>query len=371
MSVALGLLAAAIWAGLLFAHHGWWRVVRDDAVPAALPHWPSVVAVVPARDEAAVIGAAVASLAAQDYPGAFRIIVVDDGSSDGTAALARAAGGDRVTVITGAPLPAGWTGKLWAVSQGIAAAGDADFLWLTDADIAHAPDTARSLAAAAVTGDLSLVSLMARLRCVSSAERALVPAFVYFFQLLFPFNAVNRPGRTAAAAGGCMFVRRASLAAAGGIGAVRGSLIDDCAIGALLKRQGLVRLTLTDRSLSLRPYPRITDIGAMISRSAFAQLRYSGLRLAGTIVGLVLVFAVPPLLSLAGHGIARAAGVAAWSLMTLSFLPMLRFYGRSPLWGVALPGVAAVYAWYTLVSAAQYWRGRGGQWKGRIQAARA
>ena len=369
MSLLLGALALAIWVGLIGFHDDWWRV-DAEVVPSPLNVWPSVVAVVPARDEADVVGRTIAALAAQDYPGEFRIILVDDDSSDGTAAVARAAaqGSDRLTILSGAPLPQGWTGKLWALSQGIEAAGSPGYLWLTDADIDHAPETLRNLAAIAVPGRLALVSLMARLRCEAFAERLLIPAFVYFFQMLFPFRAVNRPGATAAAAGGCMFVEARALAAAGGIASVRGAIIDDCAMGALLKRQGPIRLSLTGGSLSLRANPRIGDVGAMIARSAYAQLDYSPWRLAGTLLGLGLVFIVPPLLSLAGHGIARLTGIAAWSLIALSFQPMLRFYRRSPLWGLALPLIAAIYCWYTIVSAVQVWRGHGGQWKGRTQA---
>ena len=363
----LGVLLLALWAGMLLFRDGFWRAnERDDAVPIELAAWPSVVAVVPARDEADVVGQAVASLVAQDYPGSFRVVLVDDGSSDGTAAIARASAGssDRLTVLSGAPLPRGWTGKLWAVQQGIAAAGAPDYLWLTDADIAHSPDTLRMLAGAAAPRRLALVSLMARLRCDSFAERLLVPAFVYFFQMLFPFASVNRSGPTAAAAGGCMFVRADALAAAGGIMAVRGAIIDDCALGAVLKRQGPVRLALTDRSVSLRGYGGIPAIGAMISRSAYAQLNYSPLMLAGALVGLLLVFVLPPVMALRGD----LAALVAWALMAASFQPMLAFYRRSPLWWFALPVIALVYGWYTLMSAVQVWAGRGGLWKGRAQA---
>jgi hopene-associated glycosyltransferase HpnB len=205
---------------------------------------------------------------------------------------------------------------------------------------------------------------MAKLRCESFAERLLIPAFVYFFQMLFPFRAVNRPGRVGAAAGGCMFIRTEALGEAGGIGAVRGAIIDDCAVGAMLKRRGPIRLALTGRSVSLRGYGGISEIGAMISRSAYAQLNYSPLLLAGALAGILLVFAVPPLLALARDW----AALAAWWVMALSFQPILAFYRRSPLWGLALPGIALVYAWYTLASAVQVWQGRGGQWKGRAQA---
>lgn len=369
MSAVVGGLVVVIWLVLLFGRDRWWRAAEQDGgTVAAPPVWPAVVAIVPARDEAAVIGRAVASLARQDYPGDFKVIVVDDGSSDGTAAVAGAAGGERLTVLRAAPLAPGWTGKLAAVAQGIAAAGEPTFLWLTDADIEHAPDTLRSLVARAVADDAVLVSLMARLRTDSFAERALVPAFVWFFMLLFPFRAVNRPGRVAAAAGGVMLVDRAALARAGGIAAIRTALIDDCALAKLMKGQGNIRLLLTHRAVSLRPYPAVRDIGAMISRSAYAQLDYSPLLLVGTVAGLALTFLAPPLLTLFSEGWPRLAGIAAWGMMSAAFQPILRFYRRSPAWGAAVPAIAAVYGWYTLVSAAQYLRGRGGQWKGRTQA---
>jgi len=374
MPLALNLIAAlslAIWLVLIFARHGFWLARERDTrdLPLEPAHWPDVVAVVPARDEADVIARSIGSLAAQDYPGSFRIVLMDDSSSDGTGDIARNLGSDRVEVVAGAPLAEGWTGKLWAVSQGVERAGKPEYLWLTDADIEHAPDTLRTLVTRGEAGDLALVTLMARLRCDSFAERMLIPAFVFFFQLLYPFALVNRPKGLGGAAGGCMLVRRTALEAVGGIAAIRDALIDDCTLGALLKTQGRVWLGLTDRSRSIRPYERFGTIAAMISRSAYAQLNYSPLLLAGTILGLGLVYAAPPLIAIFGHGWARIAGAFAWLLMAIAFQPMLAFYRRSPLWGVALPAIAAFYAGCTLLSAWQYARGRGGMWKGRAQAA--
>ncbi len=365
-------LSLAIWLVLILARHGFWLARERDTreMPADPVHWPEVVAVVPARDEADVIARSIGSLAAQDYPGRFHVILMDDSSSDGTADIARALGSKRVEMVRGLPLASGWTGKLWAVSQGIERAGRAPtWLWLTDADIEHAPDTLRTLVARGEAGALTLVSLMARLRCDSIAERMLIPAFVFFFQLLYPFGLVNRADGLGGAAGGCMLVRREALEAAGGIAAIRGALIDDCALGALLKQQGRIWLGLTDRSRSIRPYGGFGAVAAMISRSAYAQLRYSPLLLAGTLFGLALVYAAPPLLALFGQGFARFAGIAAWALMAIAFQPMLAFYRRSPLWGLALPLIAAFYAGCTLLSAWQHIRGRGGMWKGRAQAA--
>lgn len=368
--IAIGAAALAIWCGLLAANGGFWLARERDTAPLPAPAaWPEVVAVVPARDEAEVIAHAIGSLAAQDYPGPFRIVLVDDGSSDGTAELARRAGGARLTVCTGAPLAPGWTGKLWAVCQGVTAAGAPRYLWLTDADIVHAPDTLRSLVARAEPKQLALVSLMAKLRCTTLAEHALVPAFVFFFQMLYPFSRVNRPGRTAAAAGGCVLVRRDALERAGGIAAIRDALIDDCALAALLKRQGPIWLGLTDRAQSIRAYDDWRSIADMIARSAYAQLGYNPLALIGTLLGLALVYAAPPVLALFAYGLAQGLGLAAWLLMAISFQPMLRFYRRSPLWGVALPLIAAFYAGCTFLSALRHWQGRGGMWKGRVQAA--
>ena len=371
--IVLALLPLAIWIGLLLFRDGFWLARdTDGGVAPSLAVWPAVTAIVPARDEADVIGRAMASLIAQDYPGAFRIILVDDGSRDGTGAIARRAAGasDRLTVINGAAPPAGWTGKLWAMRGGVAQAGDAPaYLWFTDADIAHAPDTLRSLVARSEQRGLVLDSLMAELRCDSVAEKALIPAFVFFFQMLYPFARVNRPGaQMAAAAGGCMLVRRDALARAGGLAAIADAIIDDCAMGAAMKVQGPIRLSLTRRSVSLRPYGGWSEIIAMISRSAYAQLDYAPLLLAGTLAGLALLYIVPPALALFGHGGAQLAGALAWLAMAICFQPMLRFYRRSPLWGVALPAIGVVYGAATALSAWQHGRGRGGMWKGRAQA---
>jgi len=368
----VGALSLAIWLVLIFAHHGFWLAAERDTrdVPAEPAKWPEVAVVVPARDEAGVIALSVQSLAVQDYEGPLRIIVVDDSSSDGTGQIVRALGLSRVEVEPGRPLAAGWTGKLWAVSQGVKRAGSSPcYLWLTDADIEHSPDTLRTLVSRAEAGGLSLVSLMAKLRCESPAERMLIPAFVFFFQLLYPFAQVNSPKGLGAAAGGCVLVRREALEGAGGIEAIRNALIDDCALGGLIKRQGRIWLGLTDRSRSIRRYDSFSAVAAMISRSAYAQLGYSPLLLLGTIAGLALVYAAPPLLAILTSGLPRLAGATAWALMAMAFQPMLAFYRRSWLWGVALPAIAAFYAGCTLLSAWQHVRGRGGTWKGRVQTA--
>ncbi|MEO8812624.1 MAG: glycosyltransferase [Caulobacteraceae bacterium] len=379
-AVVIWLLAAgaclAAWLALIFGRGFFWLArERDDRGPAPPipPRWPSVIAVVPARDEVDVIARSIGSLLDQDYPGDFRVILVDDDSGDGTAAAARAvAAGERLDIVAGRPLAPGWTGKLWAVQQGIAratTAGAPDFLLLTDADIAHAPDNLRRLVARAEAGDLALVSLMARLTVETGAERMMIPAFVFFFAMLFPFRWVADPRRgTAAAAGGCMLVRREALEAAGGVEAIRASIIDDCALAARLKTRGPIWLGLTGRAHSLRPYTGFAEIGRMISRSAYAQLGYSPGLLAGTILGMGIVFVAGPAAAVFGVGAARLVGLAAWLAMALAFQPMLRFYRVSPLWGVAQPAIGALYTLFTIRSAVQVWGGRGGLWKGRPQA---
>ena len=368
----VGALSLAVWLVLLFGRRRFWLATERDSrgMPPEPIEWPSVVAIVPARNEAEVIAGSIRSLTRQDYTGHFRIIVVDDISTDGTSQIVRELGSTRVEIAAGRPLAAGWTGKLWAVSQGIERSGlSPTYLWLTDADIEHAPDTLRMLVSRAEAGDLSLVSLMAKLRCESLAERMLIPAFVFFFLMLYPFAEVNSPKGIAGAAGGCMLVRREALEEAGGIGAIRNALIDDCALGALLKRHGRIWLGLTERSRSIRRYDSFGAVAAMISRSAYAQLRYSPLLLLATIAGLALIYAAPPLLAILAHGFARLGGAAAWALMAVAYQPMLAFYRRSPLWGLALPVIAAFYAGCTLLSSWQHARGRGGTWKGRVQAA--
>ncbi|WP_419826612.1 glycosyltransferase [Sphingomonas sp.] len=368
---AAALLSLGIWLGLLAFRNGFWLARDTDLAPApAPPRWPAVTAVIPARDEAAVISASLRSVLAQAYPGELRVVLVDDHSTDGTAAIARDAAGDdpRLSIVPSRPLPAGWTGKLWAIDTGVHAAGATDWWWFTDADIAHAPDVLASLVARGEGERLTLVSLMARLATDTAAERAIIPAFVLFFQMLYPFARVNRPGGTAAAAGGCALVRADAFARAGGMAAIAGRIIDDCALGALMKRQGAIRLMLTRRSRSIRSYGGWRGVFDMIARSAYAQLGYSPLVLAGTIAALALTFAGPPLAALAGGGAARAAGLAAWGLMAVAALPILRFYRQSPLWALAMPAIGVFYGASTFWSAVRHNRGRGGMWKGRAQA---
>ena len=368
-------ISGIAWFYLLgFRGRFWLGRSRDGGTIQLPPRWPAVVAVIPARNEADVVAFALGSLLRQKYSGPLSIIVVDDDSNDGTATAAGRAAemqpGRGVTVVTSHGVPTGWTGKLWALKQGIATAERCcrpDYLLLTDADIVHAPDTVAWLVGKAMVGGYALTSLMAKLRCESLAERSHVPAFIYFFQMLFPFAWVRRPeSMTAAAAGGCMLMRADTLRQAGGIDAIRHALIDDCALAKLLKTHGPIWLGLTERVRSIRRYDTFADVSRMVSRSAYTQLGYSPLLLAATILALALTFTAPPLLAVFSHGVPRLIGLAAWLVMALSFQPTLRDYRLSPLWGLALPGIASLYAIYTLDSAYQHARKRGGQWKGRV-----
>ena len=370
----VALAALAVWLYLISGRGGFWLAAeRDDDGPAPSV-WPAVTAVIPARDEAQGVGETIASLLQQDYPGPFSVILVDDQSTDGTAEVARqaaAAAADRLTILPGAALPAGWTGKLWAMKQGVehAQISEPTYLLLTDADIVFAPEVLTRLVSQAQAEGLVLTSLMAKLRCESFAERALIPAFIFFFQMLYPFAWVRRHDyATAAAAGGCMLVRRDALRAAGGIEDIRGALIDDCALAHNLKTHGPIQLSLTERVRSIRAYAAVQDIRRMVARSAYAQLRYSPLLLAGTVAGLALTYLAPVPLALFSHGLAQALGLLAWAMMAIAFQPTLRLYRLSPLWGPFLPAIALAYMAFTLDSAYQHARKRGGLWKGRVQA---
>lgn len=373
--IAAGSLAAWLW--LLLCQGFFWRT--DIRLPARTDpdDWPCVCVVVPARDEAAVLPASLPSLLAQDYPGRAEVFLVDDGSSDGTAELARelarTRGGLPLTVDSPGEPPEGWTGKLWAVRHGIglARARAPEFLLLTDADIAHAPDSLRELVAAARTGGFDVVSQMARLRVASVWERLVVPAFVYFFAQLYPFRRIAVKGsRTAAAAGGCVLLRADAAERARIPDAIRHAVIDDVALARAVKGSGgHVWLGLADRVDSVRPYPRLHDLWRMVSRSAYAQLRHNPLLLAGTVAGLAVVYLVPPVALTvgiaAGNAWAATAGGLAWLLMTVTYAPMLRYY-RQPLWlAPLLPVTAFLYLLMTVDSAVQHYRGRGAAWKGR------
>jgi hopene-associated glycosyltransferase HpnB len=386
--------AAVAWLYLLTCHGGYWRTgqrlppATASAVPSVSGPLPAITAVIPARNEAEMLPACLPSLLGQGYPGPLSVIVVDDDSSDSTAKtaakLGEAAGSHELAVVSARPAPEGWAGKVWAMSEGVRAAGASgragpEYFLFTDADIAYAPGTVERLARSATGGQFALVSQMALLRTGTRAERFLIPAFVYFFAQLYPFRRVSRGARTAAAAGGCMLVRSDTLAAAGGLAQISGARIDDVALARLLKQSGgRTWLGLTTDVVSRRPYDRLADIWDMVARSAYTQLRYSLAMTVGTIVGLAWLYVLPPVAAIAGLAMLAAgaagttgiwlaaSGLAGWLVMSVTYLPMLRLYGLSPLRAPSLPLIAAMYAAMTADSARRHLLGRGGEWKGRV-----
>ncbi len=376
----LAWLPVLIWLYLACARGGFWRVGRllsTDA--AAMGAVARVVAVIPARNEAAVVGLAVQSLLVQQFAGELHIVVVDDASTDGTAEVvdataARAGAASRVTVIRGSGPDPGWSGKVCAMARGVEAAGklQPDYLLFTDADIHHNPDNVARLVANARLLNTDLLSSMVQLAVSNPAERWLIPAFVFFFLKLYPPAWIARSGRvTAGAAGGCMLVRPQALERSGGLAAIRAEIIDDCALARAIKRSGgRLRLCLTRSAHSLRPYGSVAEIGRMIARSAFNQLQHSWLLLLATLLGLALTYLLAPLLLFSGHPPLMAAGAGALLLMSLCYPPMVRFYRVNPLWTLSLPAAAVFYGGACLYSAWQYQRGRGGQWKERSQDSR-
>lgn len=378
-------LSLTVWLYLLLLHDRFWLADQRLArVHKDLSTWPSVLTVIPARDEADVISDALRSLLDQDYRGQLDIVVVDDGSSDGTGDLARAlstyAGANRsLRVFRNEANPKGWSGKLWAVHNGIAHAGatglSAPILLLTDADIAHDGGSLTALVEKMVNDERDLVSLMVRLRVESFWERLLIPPFVFFFQMLYPFSAVNKATRTvAAAAGGCVLVKREALDDAGGIDAIKGDLIDDVALGRAIKRRpngaGRIWLGLTGETVSLRAYDTLSSIWSMVARTADTQLGHSLIALVGTILGLIVVYLLPLFLALGlplhqEIGLSML-GLAVWLAMCLAFWPTTALYGQAVFWNLTLPVAALFYAAMTIDSAIQYRIGRGGLWKGRV-----
>ena len=373
----LAAIPFAIWLYLLLARGSFWRLSEDKIEPRQLEDWPHVVAVVPARNEATTISQAISSIAKQDYPGEFSIIVVDDHSEDGTAALAQQAANEpgasqRLKIHSAAPLAPGWTGKLWALNEGISATSEkgVEFFWFTDADIEHAPDTLRRLVFRAEKNSLDLTSLMVLLQANTLAERLLIPAFLYFFLLLYPPRWIADPNAsTAGAAGGCILLRRNVLAPIGGMASIRGEVIDDCALARAVKKNGgKIWMGLTRVSVSLRGYGTFAEIRDLIARTAFTQLHYSFAFLAVALAGLFGTFLLPWILFFAYPGEAWLLVDTAIALMTATFLLTVRFYNLSAAWALTLPFAAVFYGYATCVSAVRYWLGRGGQWKGRAQA---
>ena len=376
----LSAISLLIWVVLTFLRGTFWQVraFDDDASqPESLTGWPRITAIVPARDEAEAIAQTVESLVKQDYPGELRVIVVDDHSEDGTGALAleaakRAGAAERVEVLPAAALPAGWTGKLWALQQGVEKAVEhaADYLWFTDGDIKQAPDALHRLVTRAETQNLDLISLMVLLKTKSFPEKLLIPAFLYFFLKLYPPKWIANPkSKMAGAAGGCILLRRNALARIGGLAAIRGEVIDDCSLARAVKRSGgALLLGLTKKSVSLRSCTKFSEIRDTIARTAYTQLGYSPLLLAGALVGMFLTYGVPVIFTFSAQPAVWRLGLVAWALMAITYLPTLHFYGLSPLWAPALPAAALFYSYATWLSAVRYWMGRGGQWKGRAQA---
>ncbi len=383
IGLGLTLLSLGVWIGLVGFRGQFWRADQSlDGKVADVQEWPSVCAVVPARDEASLLPLTMRSLLVQDYPGPLRVILVDDQSTDGTANVARQVAetleqNARLKIQSTTPLPPGWSGKLWAIEQGIeqaeARSSLPEYLLLTDADIEHDPANLRQLVAKAEREELDLVSLMVLLRCQSLWERLLIPAFVFFFQKLYPFRWVNAPQKaTAAAAGGCILVRRTALSRVGGISAIRQALIDDCALAQVIKTggKGRIWLGLSSTTRSLRPYATLGTIWEMVARTAYTQLNYSPFLLLGTLLGMVLLYGVPPIAAvfggLTGNWPIAIAGLMGWLLMAWAYLPTLRLYGRAPLLAFCLPAIALLYTVMTLDSALRHWRGQGGSWKGRV-----
>lgn len=375
----IAVLPLAVWLYLFFARGNFWQLHEDTDDPAPLERWPRVVAIVPARNEAETIGRAVTSLAKQDYPGEFSTIVVDDHSDDGTGDLARKAAdecnaSERISIHSASELPTGWTGKVWAMNEGIGATARRvpDYFWFTDADITHTPNTLRRLVCQAERDSLDLASLMAFLRVQTFPERLLIPAFLYFFLTVYPPNWVSDPkSRAAAAAGGCILLRRHALERIGGMAAVQSEVIDDCSLARAVKQSGgKIRLGLTRTSLSLRGYNSFGGIRDLIARVAFTQLRYSFLVLLGAQAGLFVTYLLPWVLFFAFPGEAWLAVDTTIAMMAASFAVTVKFYRLSWPWALTLPVAAVFYGYATCVSAVLYWLGRGGQWKGRAQAPR-
>jgi glycosyltransferase involved in cell wall biosynthesis len=411
-SLALAALSLAIWLYLALARGMFWclREFDDDTARHASPSpWPPVVAVIPARNEAATIAQVLASLLKQDYAGEFSVVLVDDHSKDATAQIARQAAHElnaesRVTICPSPPLPPGWTGKLWALNEAVAYSlhGTANlgcapttsisrglrttsrtpsndpalpissptYYWFTDADILHAPDTLQRLVARAESDRLDLTSLMVLLQAKTLPERALIPAFLFFFLKLYPPRWIaDLKARTAGAAGGCILLRSEALQRIGGFAAIRNEVIDDCALARAVKRSnGRLWMGLTRASVSLRAYTTFREIRDLIARTAFTQLSYSPLLLLGTLLAMFLTYLAPIALLFAHEPVPQILGASAWLLMSLLYLLTIHFYRLSPAWAATLPLTALFYTYATLLSAVRYYLGRGAQWKGRSQA---
>jgi len=372
--LTISFLVLSIWLYLWLGHAGFWRIDREPAPPTP-PEWPPVVVVIPARDEEAGISETLRSLWMQTYPVAMRIVLVDDHCADRTVELAQSTARElghesELQIVSANPLPPGWTGKVWAmnegITRGIAQAEEAQYVLLSDADISHGKNAVRELVCRAEVGACDLTSFMVRLQCRSAAEKLMIPAFVFFFKMLYPFRRINDASDAlAGAAGGTMLVRRTALDRIGGMESIRGELIDDCALAREIKRGGRsIWVGLSEESVSTREYGRLSEIVHMIARTAYTQLGYSPVRLAGCVTGLVLVYLAPVLLLFRG-GWTSIIAAATVLIMASLYLPMVRFYRQSPAWSLLLPVTATLYLYATILSAWRTHAGRGGQWKGR------
>lgn len=383
IELGLTVLSLAVWVGLLGWRGQFWRADQRLDEQATQSVWPSVAVVIPARNEADLLPVTLRSLLKQDYPNV-TVIIVDDHSTDGTSGVARSVAQEldkswQLDIVSAEPLPPGWTGKLWALEQGVCEAQKLtplpEYLLLTDADIEHDSKNLRQLVAKARQENLDLVSLMVLLRCQSFWEQFLIPAFVFFFQKLYPFRWVNDSTRlTAAAAGGCILIACEALTRVGGIQTVRQALIDDCALAHAVKshpqNKSKIWLGLSNSTHSLRPYPSLASIWEMVARTAFTQLNYSPWLLLGTLVGMTLIYIVPLagviIGGLTGNWLVAISGLSGWLLMSWAYLPTVRFYSCSPWLAFCLPAIALLYTLMTVDSALRYWQGRGGAWKGRV-----
>ncbi|QSV65106.1 MAG: glycosyltransferase [Dolichospermum sp. DL01] len=383
--LSLTLLSLVIWIFLILFWGQFWRVNHQlEATPAKDIDnniLPTVCVIIPARNEADVIPVSLRSLLLQDYPGKFTIFLVDDQSSDGTAHIAEGVAyaldkTPQLQIVTSTSLPPGWTGKLWAMEQGLQTASTLtpDYFLLTDADIEHDPRNLRCLVAKAEAQKLDLVSIMVRLRCQSFWEQLLIPAFVFFFQKLYPFSWVNNPKKaTAAAAGGCILIHSEALNRIGGLQIIRQALIDDCSLAKAVKStHGKIWLGLSTLTYSLRPYDSLKTIWDMVARSAYTQLNYSPFLLIGSLLGMTLVYLLPPIAIIfglvLGNWIITLISFIGYLLMTFAYFPIIRFYKCSPVFAFSLPIIAFLYTSMTIDSALQHWQGRGGAWKGRVYA---
>ncbi len=377
--IILSAISLAIWIYILLGRGAFWRVRKSEMRMAApTSEQTRVIAILPARNEAAVIGRAVQSLLQQQLDPKLHVILIDDASEDGTSAAALQAvkeidESESLTILQGKPLIAGWTGKLWALSQGVehALTLNPDYLLFTDADIVHGQGAVAALVSFAQINGCDLASLMVKLACESFAEKALIPAFVFFFLQLYPPAWTNsRQRKTAGAAGGCILIRPQALARIGGLAAIHNAVIDDCTLAKAVKRMGgQIWMGLTARTYSIRSYGSLSEIGQMISRTAFSQLNHSALLLLGTVIAMLLIYVVPVAALFAEKPVLIVLGGASWLLMSICYAQTVRFYNQSPLWSLALPAIAVFYTCATITSAIRYWTGRGGKWKGRLQDA--